>query len=64
MGCISATMRSGRCSAGTPVDYFKRLLEEASPHHAYPVRHKLKDYNMMRSFMTSGSLTWSIKPDE
>jgi hypothetical protein len=25
--------------------------------HAYPVKHKLKDYDMMKNFMTSGSLT-------
>jgi hypothetical protein len=39
------------------MDHFKRLLEEACPNHAYPIRHKLKDYGMMRSLMTSGSLT-------
>jgi hypothetical protein len=47
-----------------PIDQFKRLLEEACPNHAYPIKHKLKDYGMMRSFMTSASLTWSIEPDE
>jgi hypothetical protein len=47
-----------------PTDQFKRLLEEACPNHAYPVKHKLKDCGMMRSFMTSGSLTWSTKPNE
>jgi hypothetical protein len=40
-----------------PTNHFKRLLEEAYPNHAYPVRHKLKDCDMMRSFMTSGTLT-------
>jgi hypothetical protein len=34
------------------------LLEEAFQNHAYPVRHKLKDYYMMRSFISSGTLTW------
>jgi hypothetical protein len=36
------------------MDHFKRRLKEAFPNHAYPVRHKLKGYGMMRSFMTSG----------
>jgi hypothetical protein len=36
---------------------YKRLLEEACPNHAYPIRHKLKDCNMMWSFMISGSVT-------
>jgi hypothetical protein len=39
------------------MEHFNRLLEEACPNLAYPVRHKLKDYGMMRSFMTSRSPT-------
>jgi hypothetical protein len=39
------------------MDHFKRLLEEACRKHMYPIRHKLKDCDMMRGFMTSGSLT-------
>jgi hypothetical protein len=55
------TTTSGRRVA---TDHFKRLVEEACPNHWYPVRHKLKDYVMMRSFMTSGSLTWGAELDE
>jgi hypothetical protein len=57
-------MRSGRSLARTPTDYFKRILEEACPNHAYPIRHKLKDYGMMQSFIALGSLTYSAEPDE
>jgi hypothetical protein len=57
MGCASATARSVRSWERTPTDHFKRLLEEVCPNHAYPVGHKLKDYGMMQSFMTLGSLT-------
>jgi hypothetical protein len=64
MGRISATTHSGKRSARVPTDYLKRLLEEACPNHTYPVRHKLKDCGMMRSFMTSGCLTWGAEPDE
>jgi hypothetical protein len=46
------------------MDQFKRLLDEACPNHAYPIRHQLKDYSTMRSFMTSGSLTWGAELDE
>jgi hypothetical protein len=46
------------------MDHFKRLLEEACPNHVYPVMHRLKDYDMMRSFMTSGSLTRGAELDE
>jgi hypothetical protein len=47
-----------------PTYHFKRLFEEACPNHAYPIKHKLKDCDMMRSFMTSGSLTWGTELDE
>jgi hypothetical protein len=33
--------------------HLKRLLDEACPNHTHPIRHKLKDCGMMRSFMTS-----------
>jgi hypothetical protein len=54
---ISTTARSDKCLMRPPIDHFKRLLEEACPNHAYPIWHRLKDYDMMRSFMTTGSLT-------
>jgi hypothetical protein len=57
MGSVATTTCSGKCQAWPPIDHFERLLEEACPNHVYPVRHKLKDYGMMKNFMTSGSLT-------
>jgi hypothetical protein len=30
----------------------------------YPVRHKLKDCDMMKSFMISGSFTWDAGEDQ
>jgi hypothetical protein len=48
---------SDKHQARPPMDHFMRLLEEAYPSHAYRIRHKLKDCSMMRSSMTSGSLT-------
>jgi hypothetical protein len=47
-----------------PMDHFKSLLEEACPKHAYLIRHKLKDYDMMRSCMTAVSITWGVELDE
>jgi hypothetical protein len=46
------------------MDHFKRLLKEAYPNHAYPVRHKHKDWGMMRSFLTLGSLAWGTELNE
>jgi hypothetical protein len=51
------TTHNDKCQLRLPTDQFKRLLEEACPNHAYPVRHKLNGYSMMRSFMTLGSIT-------
>jgi hypothetical protein len=47
-----------------PTDHSNRLLEEACANYAYPVRHRLKYCGMMRSFMTSGSLTGGMELDE
>jgi hypothetical protein len=44
--------------------HFKRLLEEACPNHTNPVRHKLKDCSMIRSFMISGSITGGAELNE
>jgi hypothetical protein len=61
---ILTAARGDKHQARPPKDHFKRLLEEACPNHAYPVRHKLKDCSMMRSFTTLGSLTWGAELDE
>jgi hypothetical protein len=61
---ISTAAHSDKRPMRLPTDNFKRLLEEAYPNHAYPVRHMLKDYDMMRTFMTSRSLTWGAELDE
>jgi hypothetical protein len=57
-------VHSDKCLMRPPMDHFKRLLKHAWPNHAYPVRHKLKDCDMMRSFITSGSLTLGLELDE
>jgi hypothetical protein len=64
MGNVTAATCGGRRLTRTPSDHFNRLLEEACPNHAYPVRHKLKDCRLMRSFMTSWSLTWGTDLDK
>jgi hypothetical protein len=52
-----AAMCSGKHQAWPPTDHFEKLLEEMCPNHAYPVKHKLRDCDMMKNFMVSGSLT-------
>jgi hypothetical protein len=55
---------SSKHQAWPPTDNFEKLLKETCPNHAYPVKHKLKNYSMMKSFMTSGSLPRSMEVDE
>jgi hypothetical protein len=64
MRCSSTVTHSDKCQARPPMDHFKRHMDETCPNHAYPVRHKLKECVMMRSFITSGSLTWGAELDE
>jgi hypothetical protein len=53
---VMTAVHNDKHQARSPTDHLKRLLEEACPNHAYPVRHKLKDCEMMKSFMISGPL--------
>jgi hypothetical protein len=50
--------------ARLPTYHFERLLEEACLNHSYPVKQKLVNYSMMKSFMISGSLTRDMEPEE
>jgi hypothetical protein len=61
---ISATARSEKRQAWPPTDHLKRLLEKAYPNHTYSIKHKLKDYDMMKSFMISGSPSQGMELDE
>jgi hypothetical protein len=64
MGRVMIVTHSDKRQARPPTDHFKRHLEEVYPNHAYPVRHKLKDDDMIKSFMTSGSLNRGTELDE
>jgi hypothetical protein len=50
--------------ARQPADHFEKLLEVTYPNHAYPVRHKLKEYSMMKNYMTTGALAKGKKPED
>ena len=39
---------------GNP-NHFKKLLEVPCPNHAFPIKHLLKDYGLMRQFLSGGS---------
>jgi len=51
----TADRKGGRKpTKGTP-NHFKKLLERPCPNHAFPVKHLLKDYNLMWWFLSKGS---------
>jgi hypothetical protein len=64
VGRVVTTTHSGKRQARPLTDHFKRLLEEACHNHMYPIKHKLKDCDMMKNFMISGSLTRAMELDE
>jgi hypothetical protein len=55
-GMVRTVVASGinKHQVQPPTDHFKRLLEETCLNYAYPVKHKLRDCSMMKSFITSG----------
>jgi hypothetical protein len=55
---------SSKRHAWPPTDQFEKLLEEACSNHTYPIKHKLRDSGLMKSFMTSGSLSRGMEVDE
>jgi hypothetical protein len=47
---------SGKRQAQPPTDHFEKLMEETCLNHTYPVKHKLRDYNMIKNLMALGSV--------
>jgi hypothetical protein len=44
-------------------EHFKKLLEAGCLNHAYLIKHKLKEFTMMKTFMTSGAVPMGKKPE-
>jgi NAD-dependent dihydropyrimidine dehydrogenase PreA subunit len=62
--CVAAITGSGKRQARPPTDHFEKLLEEICPNHSYPIKHKLRDCDMMKNFMASGSLAQVMEVNE
>jgi hypothetical protein len=63
-GRIAIAERSNKRQVRPLMDHFMWFLEEACPNHAYPIRDKLKDCDMMKCFMIWGSPTWGMELNE
>jgi NAD-dependent dihydropyrimidine dehydrogenase PreA subunit len=61
---VMTAVGSGKHQVRLPTYHFERLLEEACPNHAYPVKHKLRDCGIMKNFMVSGFLNQGMELDE
>jgi hypothetical protein len=64
VGHVVTTTSSDKHQAWSPIDHFERLIEEACPNHSYPIKHKLKDYDMMKKFRVLGYLTQGMELNE
>jgi hypothetical protein len=64
MVCAADTTCSGKHHARPPIDHFEKLLQETCPSHAYSVKHKFRDCDMMKNFLASGSLPRGMEVDE
>ena len=51
----AADRKGGRKPTEGTLNHFKKLLEGSCPNHAFPVKHLLKDCNLMRRFLSGGS---------
>jgi hypothetical protein len=50
---MATAERDFKCQVWQSVDHFMKLLKATYPNHMYPVKHKLKDYTMMKNYMTT-----------
>jgi hypothetical protein len=64
MVCVVAATGSGKSQARPPTYHFEKLLEETCSNHAFPVKLKLRDYDMMKNFMASRSIVRGMEVDE
>jgi hypothetical protein len=63
-GGINKQAGGGKHQVRLPTDHFVKLLEETCLNHAYPIKHKLRDCDMMKNFMASGSLARGMEVNE
>jgi hypothetical protein len=52
---VASTERNFKQRTRLPKDHIEKVLEGPCPHHLYPVKHRLRDYTMMKRFMSSGT---------
>lgn len=53
---VAAADRDAKRPARPPTDYFEKMLEAPCKNHAFPVRHKLKECDLMKRFVAGAPL--------
>jgi hypothetical protein len=61
---VTAAAGSSKRQVRPPTDHFEKLLDQTCPNHTYAVKNKLRDYDKMKNFMASRSLTQGMEVDE
>jgi hypothetical protein len=64
VGRIATAACSSKHQARPPIDHIKTILEEVFTNHTYPVKHKLRECDMMKNFMILGFLPQGMELDE
>ena len=51
----AADRKGGRKPTEGTLNHFEKLLEGSCPNHAFSIKHLLKDFSLMRWFLSGGS---------
>ena len=51
----AADRKGGRKPAEGIPNHFEKILKGPCPYHAFPIKHLLKDYGLMRKFLSRNS---------
>ena len=50
-----ADRKGGQKPTEGTLNHFEKILKGSCPNHAFPIKHLLKDYRLMRWFLSGGS---------
>jgi hypothetical protein len=60
---VTATKHDFKRQARQPTNHFEKFLKATYPNHAYPARHNIKEWSVMKHYTTMGDLTKGKKPE-
>jgi hypothetical protein len=51
-----------KCQSRLPMDHFEKPTDVTCPNHTYPVKHKLKEFTLVKNYMRTRTFARSKKP--